>query len=268
MQHQRVTIGQVDEMPGRSIELTLGHSGTRHRQDRVSVTAERAPGQRRHRTVFRRRPIVQQTTHDSGVILRGAKDLKLCCMKTIRTFLAIPLPDDLARSAGQLILSTRQDGDGIKWVPEDNLHLTLKFLGEVENIETPRVCTALEEVCANFEPFDLVFEGTSGLPDAERARVLTVRIDDPSGSLVKLAAEIELTFADLGYKREPRDYRPHLTLGRARSNVRRANADVVQRWLAHADRPLGEMRVDHVQVVGSFLEKRGPVYNVMDTVDL
>ncbi|MEM8910741.1 MAG: RNA 2',3'-cyclic phosphodiesterase [Planctomycetota bacterium] len=189
-------------------------------------------------------------------------------MKTIRTFLAIPLPTNIAGAAGKLIVSTRFDGDGIKWVPVDNLHLTLKFLGEVDNVETPDVCTALESICEPMQPFDLNFLGTGGLPDAERARVLTVRIDDPSGQLVQLAANIDDRFAEMGYKREPRDYRPHLTLGRARANARRANEDVVKRWLEHAGKPLGEMRVDHVQVVGSFLEKRGPVYNIMDTIDL
>ena len=189
-------------------------------------------------------------------------------MKTIRTFLAIPLPNDLADAASDWMDQTRRDGDAMKWVPDDNLHLTLKFLGEVENVETPRVCSALQSICDDFDPFELIFQGADGLPALDRARVLTVKIDDPTGKLIELVARIEDAYADLGFKREPRDYRPHLTLGRARSNVRKASDEVLERWSANADDQLGEMTVKTVQVIGSFLEKRGPTYNVMDTITL
>lgn len=194
--------------------------------------------------------------------------VKLGPMKTIRTFIAIPLPAGLAQDAAGWVRQARREGDGIKWVPEDNFHLTLKFLGEVENVETPRVCDLLESICADFEPFELNFGGAGGLPELDRARVLTVRIDDPTGKLIELATRIDVAFADLGFKREPRDYRPHLTLGRARANVRKASADVIERWSVNRDRELGAMMADHLQVIGSFLEKRGPTYNVMDTIDL
>ncbi len=219
--------------------------------------------------------------------------VQLSIMKTIRTFLAIPLPSPLARSASQWIREMKEGAGtlnrptgkspaenrppvspetpvsamGIKWVPEDNLHLTLKFLGEVDNVEIPRVCDVLEEVCEPLDPFPLVFTGAGFLPDQDRARILTVSIDDPTHTLANVVRQLEDRYADMGFKREPRDYVPHLTLGRARSGSRRLSQQAIDRWARHESDPLGEMTVDSVQVIGSFLEKRGPTYNVMDTVE-
>lgn len=196
-------------------------------------------------------------------------------MKTIRTFLAIPLPALLAQGSSRWIHEMKGADEkipgsaaGIKWVPEDNLHLTLKFLGEVENVQIPEICDIAAEVCDSVDPFELSFVGSGFLPDEARARVLAVRIEDPTGSLTRLVAGLEDRYADLGFKRESRDYVPHLTLGRVRSGSRRASQTVVDAWRVHHDDPLGEMTVDHVQVIGSFLEKRGPTYNVMNTIDL
>lgn len=189
-------------------------------------------------------------------------------MKTIRTFLAITLPDEVSSSAARWMDAAGATGDGIKWVPKDNLHLTLKFLGEVDNVETPRVCQTLATICESIDPFDLHFLGTDGLPSLERARVLTVKVEDPSGSLTRMVGEIERRFAELGFKPEPRDYRPHLTLGRIRRGSRSASDEVIERWREFQQGRLGELTVRQTHVVGSFLEKRGPVYTIMNTVDL
>ncbi|MEO9593610.1 RNA 2',3'-cyclic phosphodiesterase [Rhodopirellula bahusiensis] len=189
-------------------------------------------------------------------------------MKTIRTFLAIPLPSDLARTASRWMAETKSPGDGIKWVPDENLHLTLKFLGEVDNVETPAVCNTLEAACEDLEPFPLVLEGASGIPDLERPRVLTVAVDDATSTLTNLVADLEKRFAAMGYKPEPRDYRPHLTVGRTRSGTRRANSDVINRWRKFEEDEIGEFNVREIHVVGSFLEKQGPTYNVLGRVQL
>lgn len=218
-------------------------------------------------------------------------------MKTIRTFLAIPLPAPLARSASAWIhelkggaetiagSAAKQNQDrgkrrelpkptsattslGIKWVPEDNLHLTLKFLGEVENVQIPEICDIASDVCEAFSPFELLFTGSGFLPDEARARVLTVKIEDPTESLRQIVARLEAGFAEVGFKRESRDYVPHLTLGRVRSGSRRASQQVIDRWRVHEHDPLGEMTAGQVQVIGSFLDKHGPTYNVMNTVEL
>ena len=189
-------------------------------------------------------------------------------MRTIRTFVAIPLDPAIARAAAGLMRRLRQPGDGVKWVPADNLHLTLKFLGEVENTEVPGVCEVLREVCAKLPRFDLHFHGVGGFPELQRARVLFAGVEDSSETLSQLVPRLEQRYADLGYKPEPRDYTPHLTLGRIGRRSRRADEAVIQRMLAEQQTELGQMTVATVQVFASFLDKGGPTYQVMDTVTL
>ena len=76
------------------------------------------------------------------------------------------------------------------------------------------------------------------------------------------------SLADLGFKPEPRDYTPHLTLGRTRSQSRRASGELVDAMKTMSDTALGEMIVDEVNLMASFLDKAGPTYQVMDTIEL
>jgi 2'-5' RNA ligase len=189
-------------------------------------------------------------------------------MKTIRSFIAIPLESEIRRAAVRLIERLRQPNDGIKWVPTDNLHLTLKFLGDVDNTEIPAVCSVIRDVVGQFDPFELGFGGTGGFPEITRPRVLYAGVDDPSGSLTEIVTRLERDLAQLGFKREPRDYTPHLTLGRTKSGSRRASGEVIERLKRDQTTQLGNMSVATIQMVASFLDKHGPTYQVMDTVNL
>ena len=189
-------------------------------------------------------------------------------MKNIRSFIAIKLAPDVNRNSTRMLQRLRQSNDGIKWVPTDNLHLTLKFLGDVDNTEVPDVCNVIHRVCSNHAPFHLDFGGTGGFPSRERPRILYAGINDASGALTKIVSQLETSLAELGFKQEPRDYIPHLTLGRTRSTSKLANSDVMERLATENDTELGGMLVNSLQLVASFLDKSGPTYQIMDTIPL
>lgn len=187
-------------------------------------------------------------------------------MNSIRSFIAIPLSDEISQTAKKMVQRLKDTGDGIKWVPTDNLHLTLKFLGDVHNTEVPKVCKVVKKICQSVDPFDLHFQGAGGLPAMERARVIHAGVTDSTESLTKLVSELEIQLAQLGFKPEARDYRPHLTLGR--SKARRASREVIDRVEREKQTILGTMMVEEVQVIASFLDKHGPTYQIMDSIDL
>ena len=248
MHDNRIAVGELDSLDrGRQIDLPA----VRQRGKRLQMTA--------------RQPAVWTKRWRLKRVHFSRDDSK---MQTIRSFIAIPLESEVSRGATKLIQRLRHDGDAIRWVPTDNLHLTLKFLGEVDNVEIPEICTAMRRVCEGFEPFNLSFDGIGGFPDLARLRVIHVAVDDASGALVRLVSELESQLAELGFKPEPRDYRPHLTLGRTRSGSRGVNAEVIERIRQEEHVRLGDMRVESIQLIGSFLEKRGPSYQTMDTIDL
>ncbi|TWT83179.1 2',5' RNA ligase family [Planctomycetes bacterium CA13] len=188
-------------------------------------------------------------------------------MHTIRSFIAIPLSPQVAHNATRLVEKLSHPNDGIRWVPSDNLHLTLKFLGDVDNTEVPKVCKIIRNITTDYPPFELDFAGVGGLPNLDRPRVLCVHAADPTGSLCEIVAKLETELADIGFKPEPRDYRPHLTLGRTKGGSRRANSDVIERMKEFSQLRLGTMEVDTIELIASFLEKKGPSYQVMDTIE-
>lgn len=189
-------------------------------------------------------------------------------MQTIRSFIAIPIPPGITAAATKIVKKLKPLDDSIKWVPLSHFHLTLKFLGEVDNVEIPAVCKTIRRVTDEISPFELHFAGTGGFPNAEKPRTIYVGVNDPSGSLVRLVSGLEKQLADLGFKPEPRDYTPHLTLGRTRSNSRRAGNDLVAGMKELGNIEVGEMVVDELHLMASFLDKAGPTYQVMDTIEL
>ncbi len=189
-------------------------------------------------------------------------------MHTIRSFIAIPLSAAVSKNARHLVRELSREKDGIKWVPVDNLHLTLKFLGDVVDREVPAVCRAVRQVCSELFPFEIEFVGTGGFPSTDRPRVLWGGITRGGEELIELVSALEIALAELGFKPDGRDYRPHLTLGRVRSGSRTASADVIERLTKWAHRPLGEMRAEEVRIYASYLDKAGASYHVMDRVRL
>ena len=178
-------------------------------------------------------------------------------MQRIRSFIAIPFPADIEKSIAKFIGKLSDDQDGIKWLPTETLHLTLKFLGDV---------------VSEIEPFDLQFASAQCFPDEERPRQIEIGVNDPTGLLSKLVGSLDVELAELGFKRDARDYRPHLSIGRIKGSRKRAGEAVGKRLQELIEQRAGQMRfgemmADHVQLIGSFLDKKGPTYNVMDSID-
>ncbi len=189
-------------------------------------------------------------------------------MQKIRSFIAIPLTSSIRKSADQLVQQLQRPQDRMKWVPNEHLHLTLKFLGDVENTEVPRLCEVIRDCCQPMAPFRLQFRGAGGFPAADRARVVWAGVGEGGESLVPLVSALETNLAELGFKPEARDYVPHLTLGRARGGSRRGDPELAARIAAADDFELGSMEADRVCLFASYLDKHGPTYHVMATVPL
>ena len=134
----------------------------------------------------------------------------------MRAFVAVFPPPEI-RSA--LIDAARRlpvTGD-VRWVRPANVHLTLKFLGEIPEDDLGRVAEALGPVRDRHGPFEVVPSGFGAFPSTRRGRILWAGIGEGSERLRALAGDVEASLELLGFEREPRIYTPHLTLGRARA---------------------------------------------------
>ena len=137
-------------------------------------------------------------------------------MDSLRTFIAIELPPDVRARVAQHIACLRNELPDVRagWSREDNLHLTLKFLGDVPIADIPRVSEAVAIATKSVSSFELTFFDSGTFPPHGRPSVLW--IGTPASGLQALHAPIEEELAEAGFARESRPFRPHLTIARLR----------------------------------------------------
>jgi 2'-5' RNA ligase len=133
----------------------------------------------------------------------------------MRAFVAVFPPSEVRREA-LAWARHRSSDDRVRWTRPENVHLTLKFLGDVRAEALDGIRAALREVCAQHVPFDATLAELEAFPSAQRARILWIGVGAGSDRLLSLAADIDDALAPLDFEREKRPYVPHLTLGRVR----------------------------------------------------
>ncbi|MGD8869519.1 MAG: RNA 2',3'-cyclic phosphodiesterase [Gemmatimonadales bacterium] len=154
----------------------------------------------------------------------------------------------------------------VRWIAPQNVHLTLKFLGEVAEDRVPDISAAVEDAGGGVEAFDLAVGGFGAFPTLRRPQVVWAGIE-VSAPLSDLQGRVESALVALGFERERRRFHPHLTLGRARKHSRPKDFegfDELVSQLAYED----SYRVAAVDVMRSQLKPSGAAYSVVHSVPL
>jgi 2'-5' RNA ligase len=188
-------------------------------------------------------------------------------MAVIRAFIAIDLSAEIIQRleevAGQL--KQRLDGMQIRWVPVENIHLTLKFLGDVSMTNLEVLKKILLSESSNHPTFEMSVGELGAFPSLRRPRVIWVGVTAPS-ELNTLQHGIETETARLGYQHENRDFSPHLTLGRVSRNASSQEAHQIGQVLdSFKVGFLGATRVREVYLYRSDLRPGGAVYTRLMT---
>ncbi len=137
---------------------------------------------------------------------------------TLRGFFAAPVPSEVAGDIAKLVQALRQrpGGDGVRWVRPESYHLTLRFLGSIAEASVPELLEAVRSELAGAAPCSVEFGAPHAFPSARQPRVVVLAAE-PEAPLAALAERIERAVVKLGFARESRRFRAHLTLGRVRS---------------------------------------------------
>lgn len=183
----------------------------------------------------------------------------------MRTFVAVDIDESILREIQHIRERLDQAGADVKWVKNDNTHLTVKFIGEISPDQAPDVCAALEKAAQDAEPFDLEIRG-AGTFSRRRPSVLWVGCEDISGGLGRLHSAVESALQKLGIEKEDRKFSPHLTLGRVKSgkNIRK----LLEALDAEQPAELGASRVESVSLFSSKLTPQGPIYSRLTETNL
>lgn len=189
-------------------------------------------------------------------------------MEQWRLFWAVNLPAPLKAKLASLQEKLKQTNADAKWVEEQNLHLTLQFLGSVDAQKTVSLTGNMQNALDGFPAFCLRLGGLGFFPNARRPRVFWAGITGDLPSLKRLHEHVQKANLLSGFPAEERKFSPHLTLARLRSN-RGLNALLkAVEELGESAADLGELNVTSVDLMKSELSRRGPTYTVLAAVKL
>lgn len=191
-------------------------------------------------------------------------------MNQIRVFIAVDLPPAIQESVEKQTAHLRRtlDDDLIRWVPAQNMHLTLKFIGNIAASHLDFLKQMLTQSVNSQRQFDLQVGGIGSFPNLKRPRVLWVGIHAPA-DLTSLQKNVEAGAVRLGYEKEERAFSPHLTLGRVRQNVSAADLQRIRSALENTQiGRIGTATIEAVHLYKSDLHADGSIYTKLLSVPL
>jgi 2'-5' RNA ligase len=158
-------------------------------------------------------------------------------------------------------LSRAREGRAVKWVERENLHVTLRFLGEVADPSAAALMDALSAPL-RVAPFTMTLGGGGCFPPAGPPRVAWVGIRNGTDAAKAVYERLEERLTPLGFDREPRGYTPHVTLGRIREVTRQTGREL-REWLGALPSPLADLLVREIVLYRSHLGPQGPRYELL-----
>ncbi len=183
-------------------------------------------------------------------------------VEKLRLFVAISVPDAVRDRVDDEVAPLKKRWSRARWVPVENQHVTLKFLGWTPSDRLEAIREAIDIVARSHAPSDVSVTGLGAFPSERRVRVLWVGLEDPGSLLTGLAADLELVFDPLGYAPEARDFTPHLTLARFKVPERPKEP------LPELQGGLDPFPVERLELFRSRLHPKGARYEMMESFEL
>lgn len=183
----------------------------------------------------------------------------------IRAFVGVRIDPKMTQKISEVQSQLTRSLTGIRWVVQENLHFTLKFLGAVEEEKITSIIKAVGRVVRPAQPFSLTAGGIGVFPDIRKPRVLWVGLE--AQGLQTLSQEVEAALEPLGFAPEKRGFKPHLTVGRWRNFTAKAQRlkEEIDHW---KDQDFGQSRVEEVVIFQSILKPNGAVYSPLQIITL
>jgi len=185
---------------------------------------------------------------------------------TIRAFLAFPISGVLKERIKYILDDLQETNADVKWVTPQNIHLTLKFLGELEENAIANVSSMLRERCRGFFPITSHLNEIGAFPDLRHPKIVWAALDDSSKEICAIVENLEGELAKLGIAQDEHPFKPHITLGRVRSSANLKNLIQAIQQITFEDST--EQIFDIIILYKSTLTMQGPIYEVLEKFEM
>jgi len=185
---------------------------------------------------------------------------------TFRTFIAIEINDHVRRELTSLQDKLREANADVKWTAPENIHITIKFLGDTPAEKLPEINAVLDQTARAFRSFDIEIGELGAFPNAHAPHIIWAGTTRQADQIAAIAAMIEAGLEPLGFKKEDRIFTAHLTIGRARSPHGKAR---LSKALTETTLPPGlTQKVSRLTLFQSQLTSSGPTYSAIHQSEL
>jgi len=187
-------------------------------------------------------------------------------MAKIRAFIACDIPEGLLKKTSDIQDKLKKLDAEVSWTRIDGIHITLKFLGDIEQEIIERVADVIEEATTGQPPFEICIKGSGAFPNLKKPRVVWIGVEDLNKGLMHIQQALDGRLKALGFEPEEREFRPHLTLGRVKGAKGKERLSSAISGLK--DIEIGSFTVDRVILYKSELKPAGAVYTKLREVFL
>lgn len=187
----------------------------------------------------------------------------------MRTFVALELPSEIKEHLAGIQNKLKSSGADVKWVEPENIHLTLKFLGEINEKKLDKIVSILDELSKNKNAFYLRLSSLGAFPKINSPRVIWIGVDKGDAETKDIAKALEEKIASIGIPKENRPFSSHISIGRLRSGLNRQKLvnDLLDLQL-NFENEAKEFLVTKITLFKSTLTPKGPIYEVLKEANL
>ena len=187
----------------------------------------------------------------------------------MRTFIAIELPKEIKDSLSEVQDKLKTSGADVKWVSPNNIHLTLKFLGEIDDKKLDKIAQILEKITKDESTYPLRLSSIGAFPKINFPRVIWVGIDKGDIETKEIVNALEENIAKIGIPKEDRPFSSHITLGRVKSSLNRQGlVENLNSLTNYTEEEKLEFLVTKITLFKSTLTPKGPIYEALKEASL
>ena len=178
----------------------------------------------------------------------------------MRLFIAVELNEEVRNVLVSICKQLRPRVSDVRWTSPEQLHLTIKFLGEVEESRISELTNAIDSAAQNARPFDFRLDGAGCFPSHGPARIVWAGLHEATGRLFKLVSEVEAAMEAPGFPRESREFSPHVTIGRVKED---RSAGRIRSMVESQAVPPASQSVNRLTLMSSKLSPNGSIYSTI-----